>query len=356
MSAGEIVKKTSEQFQVFQNKLKNIFENDNYCLLLNNIILSFPNHNGKIVSIVSLDEFSFMMKVYAPGTITCNTDRPAGKDSPFVESEILRILNEDFFELTPCIPKLFYVHKMSESAVKKNIKSIQECIVTQKDIETKKNCHEMCVIWDGLNSGLTTGQPTFILMEEGHIRFDDFCRNTSTHIDVWIVKSIIWMVIYTLKLITDKYPKFKHGDLYARNIILCVDEEFIEKDRLGKEIYIKMGEYFIPYVGIIPKIIDFELSILNDDIQSSYKLFKETDDINQLLYSIKSFFRKPNQITELVDNIIGIKTDNNLTFFQFNEIINKAGGIPDYETLLKSAAFNYKTDRIVEPKKIWGAW
>jgi hypothetical protein len=333
--------------------LKDIFEKEKYNILFENISINFPNHNGKLTLIVNISDYTFMLKVYAPGAISCNIDRPNGKDSPYIESSIMNILNEEFFNLTPCIPKLFYVHKMSKQEVKKNIKSIQECIQLNK---SKKDCDIMCKLWDEINNGFAEGEPTFLFMEDGHLSFNDYCANASTHIEVWIIKTIIWLVVYTLDIITKKYPKFVHGDLFARNIILYMDSDFLKKDRLGEEVYINIGGYFIPYMGIIPKIIDYELSVLNDEYESKYQLSKNSIDLVQLMYSIRSIFRYENQITQMIDKLTGIKTDLDLNYFQYADVIQKNGGLPSYQTILSSDLFGYKKDKIVDPENIWGVW
>jgi hypothetical protein len=329
-----------------RTKLKEIFDKDDYGQLFKSVIENLPNQNNKITVICKLENFQFMLKIYAPGKIICDSDRPNGLNSPYVESEILKILNKDFFDLTPCIPKLFYVHKMSDESVKKHIKTIEECI-DRRD--------HLCPIWNAINENMLTGAPTFIMIEEGHINFYDYCCKASTHIDVWVIKTVVWMILYTLNLIKGKYPKFLHGDLFTRNIILYMDFEFIEKDRLGECYYLQLGDYYVPYVGIIPKLIDFELSILNDDIKAAYKLNGKQDDIMQLLYSIKSVFGSTNQITQFIDKI-SYPTPHDITYFEFSTIIDKEGGLKSIQELLDSPVFGYQKGGQMDESLIWGGW
>jgi hypothetical protein len=328
------------------NDVDKLFKGGEYKKILDSIITYLPNQNNKITGICNFDDFIFMIKIYTAGSLVCNSDRINGQESAYVESEILKILNNEFSDATPCIPMYIYSYKMPESDVKKNIKSIKDCIDTED---------KMCVIWDGLNSGIMTGEPTFILMEAGQINFIDFCKKASTHVDVWIIKSIIWMVIYTIMIIRKKYPKFKHGDLYARNIVLYMDADFIEADQLGRGYYLKIDDYNIPYIGIIPKIIDYELSMLDDKLYANYKLQIDTDDILQLLFDIKMLWTLENQITSFVDKLLGVDIGFNKNYIQVSNIIERHGGIPSLESMLNSKVFNYNKSNI-DKDQIWGTW
>jgi hypothetical protein len=135
-----------------------------------------------------------------------------------------------------------------------------------------------------------------------------------------------------------------------------MDFEFIEADRLGQSHYLKIGDYNIPYVGIIPKIIDYELSVLDDKIFSIYKLQAETDDILQLLFDIKTMWGQPNQIGLFIDKLLGVDIGETRSYFQVTDIIARNGGMPTYESLLNSKYFEYSKGDKVDKDQIWGSW
>lgn len=328
-------------------QIEKIFKNEDFEKLFKSVIINIPNQSNKITVICKLDDYIFMMKIYSADPVVCNNDHKNGKDSPYVESSILKVLNDEFFDMTPCIPALLYVNKMTESSVKKHKLTIQKCLDSGDNL---------CVVWNALNAGITIGPPTFILMEAGDFNLGAYCRFAQSFNDVWIIKSLIWMILYTINLIRKKYPKFKHGDLYTRNIILYLDSEYGKEDRLGQKHYLQIGEYYIPYVGIIPKIIDYELSVLDDNIRARYNSLVETDDILQLLFDVSSFWQSDNKVTELVDDILGVKLKRNISYIQASDIVNRNGGLQKLEKMLDSAVFGYQKGGVVDEDSIWGSW
>jgi hypothetical protein len=58
----------------------------------------------------------------------------------------------------------------------------------------------------------------------------------------------------------------------------------------------------------------------------------------------------------MIDKLTGIKTDLDLNYFQYADVIQKNGGLPSYQTILSSDLFGYKKDKIVDPENIWGVW
>ena len=291
----------------FIKEIKDIFDREDYQKLYDSIILQYPNQNNKITTLCKLNDYNFMLKIYCANNIICDIDNHKGQDSPFVESEVLKILNEKFFDRTPCIPFLIHTHKMSKETTKKQIMSIEKCTKERK---------ELCLLWDLLNSGMSKGEPTFILMEAGNISLYQFCKNINTFNDLWVVKSIIWMILNTFKLIRAEYPEFKHGDLFTRNIILYFDNEYFSEDRLGSQFYLNFTGVNIPYVGILPKIIDFEISHLDKNLSSIQKLHMETDDIFQLLFDVFSVFNNQNILSDFINKLLNINFKTGMTYIQ----------------------------------------
>lgn len=338
---------STSELQILKKELTKIFEDSDYDVLFKYITTQIPNNWDKITAICEINKSKFMLKVYNESNVDCSTDRPNGKSSPFVESEILRLLNK-LHDETPCIPILIAIHKMNDAELKRNMKSIQKCI-DSKDA--------LCNIWNSINIGMTTGGPTFIAMECGQIDLLNYCKNATTHIDAWIALSFIWMILYTLKIIWQHYPDFHHGDLYARNIIICFDYEYIKtKNLTDNQYYLKFSDCYVPYNGMIPKMIDFELSILNDDVKSKQNIVGQTDDILQLLYSIKTIFKYKNFLTDSINKLIGLDLDNSLSYIQMHDIIHRHGGMPSLERLLNSPVFDYQKIKDVPDEKIWGDW
>lgn len=339
--------------QLLQQDLNKIFESSDYNVLFKSITQHCQNNGDKITAVCKMKKWIFMLKVYADSNVECSNDRPNGQNSPYVETEILRLLNE-LHDQSPCIPILIAVHKMNEAELKRNIKSIQKCIHS-KD--------EMCTLWNSLNIGRNVGGPTFIITEAGNINLYTFCQNASTHVDAWMIISFVWMILYTLYIIKLKYPKFVHGDLYARNIILCFDYDYIKDNSLASQHYLKFENsetFYVPYIGIVPKIIDYELAILNDDLFAKQNIGiiadnGKTDDVLQLLYSIRNIYKFKNFVTDMLDRLLGIDIGTNISYIQAVDIIKRNGGMIPLEKMLKSDVFNYHK-KSVDKDHIWGEW
>lgn len=325
-----------------RNKLTQIFSNGKYKELFDSIIKKYPNSNNKITAVCKIDNYQFMLKAYADDVIQCTSDRDKGKPSPFVEAEILRILNE-LEDHTPCIPGLILVHKMTERDYKLHHKSIKECI---------NNDDPLCTIWNAINAKYLTGQPTFIITESGNIDLANFCKRACSHVDSWMIMSFIWLIIYTIGVIRKKYPDFEHGDLYARNIILFYDYEYIQDTRPGSSYYLKFDvngkKYYVPYFGIMPRIIDFELSKLNSSLYSTQQTIGHCDDILQLLFSINNIYSTPNFVTVEIDKLWGKHIGFNLKIYQIAEIVH----LKPIDKLLD--LFGYEGE--VPDDCIWGEW
>lgn len=336
------VSKPEHELAILKNEIDKILKSGNYKELFKSIVKTYPNSNNKITIICNIKNQQFMLKIYTDDLIICSSDRVDGKPSPYVESEILRLLNE-LIEFTPCIPDLITTYKMTDSDYNANFKSIKECINSNDPL---------CVIWNSINSKYATGYPTFIATSAGNIDLYNFCKRACNHIDTYIIMSSIWMIMYTILIIRRKYPDFEHGDLFARNIILYYDYEYIKNVRPGSSYYLNFildkKNYYVPYYGMIPRLIDFELSKLNSSLYAKQHMINETDDILQLLYSINNIYTTDNFVTVEIDKLLGSHIGYNLTYIQVAELIK----LKPIEELLN--LFEY--DHEVPDDCIWGSW
>lgn len=330
--------------------LDKIFKAGDYKQLVKSIQQNVhPANRSKVIAVTVIDKFYFLLKIYAPTAVHCNIDRDDGMPAPAAEAEILKQLFKAVGDVTPCIPVLFGAHEMNAADFKKYHKTLLECM---------KKDDELCRIWESIALGESKGRPTFIAMELCSIGFSDFCMSIRTHIDVWILKSLLWMMLYTFYRIRQVFPKFSHNDMWGRNIMLHVDSEYAIKDRSTNVHYLQFasdaGKFNIPYYGLIPKIIDFETAVLDDTIKSSVKILGEADDVMKLLLYLNSLFSGRNQISDLVNDIVGFRIPIG-TGLQQKAFIESKGGLPSLEKMIKSPVFGYdKVD--VADNQVWGSW
>lgn len=114
----------------------------------------------------------------------------------------------------------------------------------------------------------------------GSITFDHFIdKYIETPVSLPLFKSLIFMVLYTLHCIRVLYPRFEHYDLHTSNVLLVIDNSFVFDPRRFS--YLNFGDkYFVPYFGVLPKLIDFEYSVIPElkifsDKQATKNLFRD---------------------------------------------------------------------------------
>lgn len=108
--------------------------------------------------------------------------------------------------------------------------------------------------------GLADRGLVFMVLERCDITIEHFCQQTHDNpISVAVVRSLIFQIVYTLNAIKKLYPGFRHNDLHSSNVMLRVDTLFVYSPMRPKYMRYEVdgAVYFVPYFGIIAKIIDF---------------------------------------------------------------------------------------------------
>ncbi len=120
--------------------------------------------------------------------------------------------------------------------------------------------------------------------------------NLLIHNLVQIMRRVIFQVIFSLSVVTDKYPYFIHNDFFLRNI-LAVDENSYDPGDYVQYNY-KSKSYYIPANGIYIKINDFgyslnvvkqESSLVSEISQNPFTAFELKNnkrDIYSFLYDL----------------------------------------------------------------------
>jgi len=128
---------------------------------------------------------------------------------------------------------------------------------------------------------------SIIVMERCHETLQDFLlRVQNMPFMLKILKSMLFQITHTLYVLQTLYPKYSHRDLHQQNIMIKYDNLFIQ-DTISITQYIKMNiegmEYYIPYFGVIPKIIDFEHNYIPTiGISDDEPLFKELNKFPEI--------------------------------------------------------------------------
>lgn len=205
------------------------------------------------------------------------------------EIQILQILRDKITAtgISPCILELVYEKRCSGVT-----SSVRKC----KDISfgSENSVHDsvsqiLCLYGDLVARGLAHDRCAFIVLERCDITLDEYLRRSyNTPTSVAIVKSLLFQIIYTFYAISKIYPGFRHHDLHTENVMLKVDFKY--KFNPAKPAYMRFivggTTFYVPYFGLIAKIIDFGFS----EIPEEKVISNATEDL------VNMFYRSDNDI------------------------------------------------------------
>lgn len=169
----------------------------------------------------------------------------------------------------------------------------------------------------------------------------DYIRNNYTTMTLrhWIV--IIFQILFTLALVQQKYPAFRHNDLKANNILVQKMEINKEQENCRYRYNIGNTKFIIPNIGIQIKIWDFDFACIdgvidnnkvNSDWTKKINISKKENKYYDMHYLFNTLISKrffpdfytggaPQQIIDFVHRIIPEDLRNG------SEHINKKGRI-----------------------------
>ena len=150
-----------------------------------------------------------------------------------------------------------------------------------------------------LDADLAIDKMQYIVLEHANFTFFEYLKNIkdlAIYRDITI--SLLFQLAYTLEALQAVFPGFRHYDLHSGNVMCKIASdykfdvdniEYMQFDTPG-------GSYFVPYFGIIIKIIDFGFSVMpSENIRSNMidnpLLFywrKDTPDMHVFLHYITS--------------------------------------------------------------------
>lgn len=185
------------------------------------------------------------------------------------EIEILKILHDRYKKpgKTPCIVELIYSKRCS------NVAKLNKVMCSHNDLNptsvpsTDLSGH-ICEFSELVKNKLASDMMAFIVMEKCHISLREFVRAVAPQpIAYHMIKGILFQLIFTLTVITDDYPMFRHGDLHDDNVMLKFDFNYsFDPSSPAVVTYKRAGKkWYIPYFGFTPKIIDFGHSVLPEE-------------------------------------------------------------------------------------------
>lgn len=89
-----------------------------------------------------------------------------------------------------------------------------------------------------------------------------------TPLDYVQIKSMVFMILYTLYRIKKIYPKFRHRDLHTGNILIMPEHNYtLDTKHLQVLRFVDtdIGSFDVPFFGLYPKISDFGHAVIEEE-------------------------------------------------------------------------------------------
>lgn len=280
------------------------------------------------------------------------------------EISILKLLKNKIIDgnISPCILELLYHKKCSN--IEDIVDDQAQCdnYITNADNSIENTIRGMfCRHVDLVKSGLAHEKFSFLVLEECDITFNDFIRKyiDGHPIDSSLFTSLMFQLVYTIYAISVIYPDFRHADLHTDNVMLKFDPDYNFDMNAPKFLVFEVDKvkHFVPYFGIIVKIIDFGFaSIPEENIRS----FASED--RQLMYmrtrhDLLFFLHDVYEIAGNNPTIYNFLTDiePNETFKHYNTafIRRNQSNIPSYKQMVNNDVFESYRRTDVLPEHIY---
>lgn len=256
---------------------------------------------GKLVSIISvakkINTFSgarFYVCEHEGGTFALKMiqmEKPCDKDHTIgaeTELKLLRWFRENIIDtgISPCIVELLY-----DRECKVPLLSGEERDIADKDALYRRVYIDMYTYLKLSRENIMTDRILFTAMEYCQVSLFEYIGwMIDDPIGEMMIKTLLFMIIYTLYAIDVKLPGTRHRDLHPGNIML----RFITGWRMSTEqtyvsFTVNSVTWLVPFYGVFPKLIDFGSAIAPDlhlnscDEKKPIAVGENTNDMQMLL-------------------------------------------------------------------------
>ncbi len=280
-----------------------------------------------------------------PEHATNNTD---------TEIKILAILKEVITDknISPCILEMVHVTICNDITrlMPVPLKDCGDFILDPENDSLESDIDKIiCRQADLARAGLSYNRCAFIVVEKCDMTLADFLRRPSySAVHIEIFRSLMFQVIYTLYSITKIFPEFHHYDLHTENIMILFEPKYVfdVKNIKYLKFYVDNKPVYVPYFGMIAKIIDFGFAVLPERNVVSVASFdkihmyhRSKNDVLFLLHHI--YYAIPNKVgSGIIDEML-TQIEPNRTFVEFftSHIRDIEHKIPSYKKMVKCEAF-----------------
>lgn len=172
-----------------------------------------------------------------------------------------------------------------------------------------------------------------------------------------LLKSMIFMIIYTMYRIKELFPKFQHSDLHTGNVTLVYDYININLNKVSVK-YLKFQAraktFYVPYFGVMPKIVDFGFSSLPErGIYNTIELdprrtpsFPEDNDICMLFHRISTILTPKEQFPQVYNLLDHVDAHGTYIIYNREYLREHPNKITTLEQMISSNIWDDYTDNV----------
>lgn len=278
-----------------------------------------------------------------------DTKSPPNTLHTSAEIQILTILKNVITNknLSPGILELIY-YKTCDKISKTSQLSEKKCAkyLTHVDSDPATDVKFLiCNYVDMVHNNIAIDKISWLVLDKCDMTLGEYLfRLNDSAINKAIFKSLLFQIIQTMYIINRVFPKFRHNDLHANNIMLKFDREYTFNATAPKYLVynIRSRQYIVPYFGIIMKIIDYghsslpEHEIYNSVQRDPIANYNRSD--NDLLF----LFSVINAICHVIKNeyipewLSQLEPNQSYTYFlsQRRRKLETNGKIPTYHDMI----------------------
>jgi serine/threonine protein kinase len=288
------------------------------------------------------------------------------------ELKILKILREKIIKtgISPCILELIYSKVCEGVAAQAPNEEYCEKLAIEHEHDKRspsvKVYKSLCRYADMIAGGLAHDKYAFAVLERCDISLGEYLkREISAPINISIIESILFQIVYTIHAIKTVYPSFHHYDLHTENVMLKFDTDYKFSAENQRFLVFKIRKtkqrFVIPYFGIIVKIIDFGFSVIleekvvSDAVLDRVSMFNRSEnDLLFLFHWIHHTVKKNGTDNEgaVFDMLMALDPSGMFITYNTSRIREIAAQIATYEDMLNSPVFEKYASAAVSAAQI----
>lgn len=275
------------------------------------------------------------------------------QDQNDVEVQVLQLLRDKVIKpkVSPCVLELLYSKKCSSlSSVLPSAAKCERYITSEEGSVEDSVYSILCQHQALIKNGLGYEKFCFLILERCDVTFYQYMEKYADNpISFAIFKSLLFQIVYTIHILNQVFPGFRHNDLHSDNIMLRIDHDFVLDPAKPQYLLFKDGstQYVVPYFGIIAKLIDFGFvtmpseGIRSDIVYDKFMMyFRPGRDLLRLFNDVHNTMPYEN-----VDKLLYELEPTETYIHHYPDYIRKnMDKIADSHAMTKNKVWHYKSD------------